>query len=171
MNKIKILLITFTSVIAIGCSTTKMQHGIPNFRQVDKNVYRGGQPTVAGWYYLKSIGIKNVVKLNDYSEGSSDNIATDMGMKVYCFPITLTQQTIGEPDKYQLMAAAAFSTPVTGPVFIHCTHGQDRTGLLVGIYRCDIDHWPKQKAEREMIQNGFHVWLRGLYWSWQKWKR
>src|SRR5207248_565682 len=41
---------------------TPVDRGVPNFRVVDQGVYRGGQPTEAGWAYLKSLGVKTVVK-------------------------------------------------------------------------------------------------------------
>jgi tyrosine-protein phosphatase SIW14 len=50
---------------------------------------------------------------------------------------------------------------------VHCTHGQDRTGLVVGLYRTIHDGWTKTDAYREMLQLGFHPELRGLREFWE----
>lgn len=165
-----------TSILAIvlallcGCAAQPMQHGIPNFRMVEPGVYRGGQPTAEGWVYLHAVlHVKTVVKLNSYGEGSSDNIATALGMQVYCHPISLWQQIVGEPDKGVLTTSWFEMVPWNGPVFVHCSHGQDRTGLVTAIYRVNMDHWTKARAEQEMLKDGFHPLLHGLYGAWQEW--
>ena len=42
------------------------------------------------------------------------------------------------------------------PLFIHCTHGQDRTGLIMGLYRIFVDKWSSGNAYDEMLKIGFH---------------
>lgn len=42
------------------------------------------------------------------------------------------------------------------PVFIHCHHGQDRTGLIIGLYRVEVQGWTPSKAYQEMLDVGFH---------------
>ena len=72
-------LIVWCVSIVLGAGAA--EDGIPNYREVRPGVYLGGQPTLAGWAYLKSIGIKTVVKLNFPSEGSDDEAAR-LGMTV-----------------------------------------------------------------------------------------
>lgn len=156
-------------IFLCGCTSAPTTHGIPNFSQVAPDVYRGGQPTYKGWKYLHSLGVRNVVKLNSYAEGDSDNVAVALGMRVYCLPISLCQQTIGEPDRIQLREAVALMMPIDGPVFVHCSHGEDRTGLVVAQYRVHVQGWTRREAESEMMEMGFNPWLRGLYWGWEDW--
>ena len=42
------------------------------------------------------------------------------------------------------------------PIFVHCQHGEDRTGLIVGLYRVESEHWSPAAAYHEMIAKGFH---------------
>jgi protein tyrosine/serine phosphatase len=42
------------------------------------------------------------------------------------------------------------------PIFVHCQHGQDRTGLIVGLYRVFSEHWSPADAYNEMLAKGFH---------------
>src|SRR5262249_20265265 len=48
------------------------------------------------------------------------------------------------------------------PVYVHCEHGQDRTGTMIGIYRIAAQKWSSGDAYREMVERGFHpqyFWL------------
>jgi len=148
-----------------GCASVAPPHGIPNFSQVTTGVWRGGQPTAAGWEYLKSLGVKWDVKLNSEHEASDDGAKAN-GIEVIYLPITLVQQTIGKPKATTLNAAVS-ALERTG-TFVHCQHGQDRVGLVVGAYRVKVEHWTKIAAYQEMQAHGFHPMLRGLYWSWQE---
>jgi hypothetical protein len=138
---------------------------IPNFSQVKTGVWRGGQPTAAGWKHLKSLGVIWVVKLNTKHE-ASDDLAKANGMQVLYLPMTTAQQTIGKPRSRTLNAAV--SALEREGTFVHCQHGLDRTGLVVGAYRVKVEHWSKTAAYEEMKVHGFHPVLRGLYWSWQE---
>jgi protein tyrosine/serine phosphatase len=37
-----------------------------------------------------------------------------------------------------------------GPVWIHCRHGEDRTGVITAAWRVNQQHWPIPKALAEM---------------------
>lgn len=153
-------------VLAVGasCSTTQPQHGIPNLVQVGPRLYRGGQPSSLGWAWLRSIGVTNVVKLNPESE-SSDADAITMGMVVQRFPISTAQQNLGgHPPRALLEAAVAAIGPDT---YVHCEHGQDRTGLVVALWRMR-QGWSKDQAQREMEICGFHPLLLGLSAAWEE---
>lgn len=148
-------------LLLCGCSTTPMTHGIPNFRVMENGVYRGGQPTKEGWSYLRSLGVYNDIKLNleskeeEYKEGP---------IFIYEVPVTLCQQIGLTPMPYNF--GLSYKSDIGG-TYIHCEHGQDRTGLFVAMWRMRVDGWTKQQAEDEMLKNGFHKSLRGL---WSYWK-
>ncbi|HEY5041148.1 MAG TPA: hypothetical protein VIK53_04025 [Verrucomicrobiae bacterium] len=147
-----------------GCATHQISHGVPNLALVEPGVWRGGQPNSKGWEYLKSLGIKQDVKINTSHE-SSDALAVSNGMQIIYLPINFEQMTIGKPDVNKLNAAIASIKPGT---YVHCEHGQDRTGLIVGAYRVKVEHWTKEQAYQEMLRHGFHPILRGLCWSWEE---
>jgi protein tyrosine/serine phosphatase len=140
--------------------------GVPNFREVEYGLYRGGQPDDQGWNGLKALAVKRVVKLNTEQEGS-DVAATALGMEVCYWPIQLMEQLVYLPDKYAVYQAVnAIVIPGT---FVHCEHGQDRTGLIVGCYRVWSEGWAKDSAFNEMLECGFHKGLLGLdlFWDWR----
>jgi protein tyrosine/serine phosphatase len=45
--------------------------------------------------------------------------------------------------------------PARRPVFVHCKHGADRTGMMVAFYRIVRQGWTKKQAIREMVHGGF----------------
>lgn len=147
---------------ALGASASQGQaaeHGVPNFRVVDSGVvYRGGQPTAEGWSYLQSLGVKTVVKLDLSTEGSDDE-ATRLGMTVVdaSGPPSDLKDFYEAPDPERIrLAVQTLEDESRWPVYVHCLHGQDRTGLIVGLFRVRHDHYTKSQAFKEMRENNFH---------------
>lgn len=172
-----LVLVVLLSVCGCSPSTTYVQ-GIPNLVQVRAGLWRSGQPTrPTDWKYLKSLGISHVIKLNFESEGS-DEPAIVEGMVLHNLAIhpvgdadlwNALTNTFEHPDPRLLEQADQIIAENTG-VLVHCTHGWDRTGLVVGRSRVLIEHWSKEDAYREMISRGFHPALHGLYESWKDWQ-
>ena len=137
----------------------KSTHGVPNLVQVHPGVWRGGQPTVeAGRYLKQSLGVTNGVKLNS----GKDDYAEVVGMKITRIPIPFWQMMLG-PTPAQINQARA---SITGGTYVHCSRGQDRTGLVVGEYRVKVEGWPKCRADCEMLNKDFHRSLISLWWFW-----
>jgi hypothetical protein len=163
----KTALMLAMAVWACGCAAPTMTHGIPNLAIVEPGVYRGGQPTAEGWAWLESQGLTFDVKLNTWDEAREPKLFLN-GIWVDSEPISLRHQLFGidATTVNDAVETVAMRTP-KNVVFIHCQHGQDRTGLIVGVYRVRFEHWPKDKAYKEMLAHGFHPALLGLkrYWD------
>ena len=56
------------------------------------------------------------------------------------------------------------------PVFVHCLHGKDRTGIVIAYYRVLFCGWTKAKAEKEMLSLGFRKANVGLWEAWEHFK-
>jgi hypothetical protein len=180
-TRVSLFWVLTVSVSLCGCKSVPSSSDVPNFSILDTNigVYRGAEPSAAGWQYLASLGVSNVVKLNTDAEGT-DAQATALGMKVNRFPFTSHEQLFGPLDGARVKAAVAAITPGT---FIHCGSdsrsdtnslayrfgtqgGQDRTGLICALYRVKTG-WTKQAAQDEMLEKGFHKSLHGLHEYWE----
>lgn len=161
------VLLAMLFALAFGCATGPgypAPEGVPNLDQVEPGVYRGGQPrTAAGWRYLRSLGLTNDIKLNT-GEEASDSAAVSAGFTLRYFPIDTIEQLVTGPDSIQMDSALAAIGPGT---FIHCEHGQDRTGLLVGLYRLQ-EGTNAAAAWCEMTNHGYHPALMGLTWYWRE---
>jgi len=127
--------------------------GVANFHQVDRNVYRGAQPTAEGFKSLADLGVKTIVDLRhgkDHSD-SEEKIAEQFGLHYINVPMEgLTAPT----DKQIANLLAVLDAADKGPVFVHCRQGKDRTGIVVACYRIDHDHWTNAKALEEAKEYG-----------------
>jgi protein tyrosine/serine phosphatase len=47
-----------------------------------------------------------------------------------------------------------FADTKSGPVFVHCRRGADRTGTVIACYRITHDRWDNKKALAEARANG-----------------
>jgi len=161
-----------------GCSSVQPiqqpapgpSHGPPNFALVAPGVYRGGQPsTDAQWQRLKALGIRWIVKLNTEIEGSDQAPA---GVYVVTLPIPWENQTVARPSPAALRTAIRVmaDSATNDAVYVHCEHGQDRTGLVCAMYRVLVQHWTPDQAEAEMLAMGFHKSLLGLWDSWKEFR-
>ena len=128
--------------------------GLSNVGRVSPGVYRGAQPAVEGYETLKRMGVKTVIDLRT-SESEKQQVEA-AGMKAIAIPIEMTRK--GLKDKVE-QVVAIMSNPENQPVFVHCRHGQDRTGIVVAAYRLALDGWRLKEAEQEMQAFGFNdVW-------------
>lgn len=115
------------------------------------------------------MGVKTVLSLRCGKRGSTiEKSATEQaGMRYENIPLSYwkvpTEATI---DRFlELM-----DDPKNHPVFVHCFHGADRTGLLVATYRISRQGWTFQESYDEMKRCGFHrfgvrhfKWVLWLY--------
>ncbi len=163
------LCFTAICLLLYGCGTMKSTNGVPNLDTVDStnNIWRGGQPTKAGWDWLKSKGVTNVVKLNeaeasDEGQGESDDYAKSIGMRVYEFPIDTDDQLFGGGGTHIERAVLKLHELGANTV-VHCRRGSDRTGTVVALYHNRYDGWPKQTCIDDMLEHGFNKSLLGLW--------
>jgi tyrosine-protein phosphatase SIW14 len=135
---------------------------LPNFQKVDDHVYRGAQPTDIGFKELSQLGIKTVVDLRDigeHSQAGEQKIVTDLGMRYLSVPM----HGMSTPKDDQVAAVQAlFNDAASGPVFVHCKRGADRTGMVVAVYRISHDQWENKKALSEAKSYGMSIFERAI---------
>ena len=129
---------------------------IKNFHQVDEHVYRGGQPNKDGFDFLTKLGVKTVIDLREADQRSKEEekLVTAEGMKYVNVPMTgLHPPTEAETAKILQI----LENESTGPVFVHCKRGADRTGAVIAAYRIDHDRWDNARALREAMDRGMRL--------------
>ncbi|MEQ1878762.1 MAG: tyrosine-protein phosphatase [Bdellovibrionia bacterium] len=139
---------------------------IARFSQVTKQIFRGGQPdTRAEYDFLKSNGIKTIINLRNDGEYEK-SIAQQYGFGFKWFPMSAYQA----PSQQMVEAAlTAMNDPALQPVFVHCLHGKDRTGMMIAIHRVVYQRWPQRAAYNEMISFGFNRAFAPLLYTFYKW--
>lgn len=145
---------------------------IPNLRVVSDHVVRGGQPDPEGLKYLHAAGVRmvinlcggpNLVSMFKGSAGGSScvespevaderEMAKTLGLEFTSIPLDVFRH----PSQQSLASFIDIvSNKDNGPVFVHCLHGRDRTGLMTALYRVVCDGWTAEKAYQEMLECGF----------------
>jgi protein tyrosine/serine phosphatase len=129
--------------------------GLSNVGRVAPGVLRGAQPGRDGYATLKAMGVRTVIDMRT-SESERAQVEA-AGMKAIAIPIEMTRDGLREKvDR----VVALMADPANQPVYVHCRHGQDRTGIVVAAYRMKQQGWPLTDAETEMQDFGFNdVWV------------
>lgn len=133
--------------------------GVANFQKLNDHVYRGAQPTDEGFRNLAKLGIHTIVNLRE-AGGRSQNemkIVSAVGMHYINVPMKGMQAPSNESIAKVL---ALLEDTASGPVFVHCQRGADRTGGVIACYRIEHDHWQPERALSE---------ARSLGMSWYQW--
>jgi protein tyrosine phosphatase (PTP) superfamily phosphohydrolase (DUF442 family) len=130
-------------------ATPISRDGLPNFHKVSQDLYRGAQPTSTGIKQLKDMGIKTIVNLRSF-HSDRDEIGD---VEIVYEHIRMKAWHPEEEDVVRFLKIVTNKEKT--PVFVHCQHGSDRTGLMCAIYRVAICGWSKESAADEMINGGF----------------
>ena len=127
--------------------------GVPNFHQVNQNVYRGAQPSKQGFESLASLGVKTIIDLRGGGGRSheEEKAVQAAGMQYIAIPLS----GYAAPSDQQVSKLLSLLNDATsGPVFVHCRRGADRTGTVIACYRISHDHWDNAKALAEAASDG-----------------
>jgi tyrosine-protein phosphatase SIW14 len=144
-------------VIALGLNALAQSEapyaGLPNFHQVNAQLYRGAQPEAGGLQTLKKIGVRTIVNLRH--DGAATRAESDearqLGLRYFNVPLPdLSAPTDKEVERVLEIINAAENYPV----FVHCHHGEDRTGTIIACYRISHDSWTATQARKEAENMG-----------------
>ncbi|MGZ3722572.1 MAG: phosphatase domain-containing putative toxin [Bdellovibrionales bacterium] len=154
-------LILFSLLIFAGPSYAAID--IPRFAKVTDTIYRGSRPDEQTIAALAQMNIHTILNLEDNDEAiaAEIQIASRYGIQVISTPMS----GFWRPHENQVLQS--LNVLAAGRmVYVHCQHGEDRTGLIVGLYRVGYQGWTPQAAWLEMQANGFHrilVFLKQYY--------
>jgi protein tyrosine/serine phosphatase len=164
-------------LIALGGTSVFAADDLPNFKSVNDFIFRGGRPTAAGLSHLHDYGVKTDIDLQGGDLNLSDPLLVNF-MKWW--EPGETEKAIAQEKQNAESAHLNFVNlplssliPVTEvedllvdqvidlmadksaqPVFVHCEHGWDRTGLVVALYRVKFEGWSADDAHAEWVANG-----------------
>lgn len=110
--------------------------GVDNLRAVDDVVWRGANPTRAGYRALAGAGVTVVVDLRAEDDAAEhDAFVEGLGLRVVHLPVR-DGQTPGADDVDRFLAVVRQSG---GTVFVHCGAGVGRTGAMAAAYLMATD--------------------------------
>lgn len=132
---------------------------VVNFANVDPGIYRGGQPGDDAMALLSKDHFKTIISLQNnafpqerVAIAHEKELAKTLGIEWYNIPLPVKGELPAEMVNQFLKLA---HDPTRQPVFIHCTHGRDRTGTLVAAYRITYDGYTGVQALTEMKSFGY----------------
>jgi len=123
-------------------------------------IYRGGQPTTCGEIrYLKDLGIRTIVKLNESGtelDRAEIAAAQAAGMQIESFRIN--PFSIGRKRSCASVGRILdiLTDDKSGPVYVHCSVGRDRTGYIVGTFEEVVLHKQVTAVLDELAFFGYH---------------
>ncbi len=123
--------------------------GLPNLHKVTDSLYRGAQPTADGFRNLEEMGVKTVLNLRALNSDRDLLAGSNLAYEDISF------KTWHPEDEDVVKFLKIVTDPLKAPVFVHCQHGADRTGMMLAVYRVVIEGWSKDDAIEEMTKGGY----------------
>jgi tyrosine-protein phosphatase SIW14 len=134
---------------------------------VTPGLYRGPRPE-NGLQQIQTLGFKTIINLeDDIYELLHDDIyeqeqPLDFGLRPFRY--RMSDWHVPDPDvTRQIIQTIEKENAAGNNVYLHCLHGEDRTGYVVAAYRMQIQLWSFDQAVAEMYKYGFH---RFPYFYW-----
>lgn len=144
---------------------------LPAYVDINANVARGGRPTAKGIEQLSRKGFRTILNIENNIEAINRERlwVESAGMNYISIPLGWDRAPADEEIDEILRL---LKDPNNFPIFLHCKHGEDRTGMVMGIYRVLVDGWSRQAAYEEMLELGFHKIFKALEdYFWRKTER
>lgn len=133
-------------------------------QEVDDGIWRGSQPIARkDFVQLQEMGIKviiNIQRKDDKRVAAERAKAEEMGFKFIHIPM----DPLTAPSAETMNAIFEELTKSRNhPLYLHCTLGRDRTGLVFALYRVRFQNMSPAKAYEEWTSMGFSgKFLKGL---------
>jgi len=137
-----------------GVAQSKVRYPeLPNFHLVNSQLYRGAQPKAGGMKTLKQIGVKTIVNLRGKDENTQAEAAEARALGLRYYNVSLPEFSRPK-DKDVQQVLDLINRAENQPVFVHCRHGEDRTGTVIACYRIAHDGWTAAEGKKEAEKHG-----------------
>jgi protein tyrosine/serine phosphatase len=152
-----LLILGFLFSLSVNASVPKLYQVLPLDGSEPKlTLYRGGQPDEEGVAFIATLGTKTILNLTE-SQSKFElekKWAEANGMKDVRLGFV---PLFSRPSKKRVAELIQFIMDDSNyPLFIHCKHGEDRTGMAIGLYRVLREKVDPEVAYQEMIKYNFH---------------
>lgn len=137
--------------------TAVANRNLPNFSQVNKNFYRGAQPTESGVKELAKIGVKTIIDLRGEDEKAKNEEIWARNAGINFISVSLSNWFKPKGAEIEQIIKD-INAPENQPVFVHCKRGADRTGTIVAVYRISHDNYTAKQAIEEAKHFDFGWW-------------
>jgi tyrosine-protein phosphatase SIW14 len=154
----QVLIVASAAIMASGAFANTpigatVKEDLPNFHEVHPYLYRGGEPTEAGLKKVQDMGVKTIIDLRGTGPvtESEKKFVEAQGMHYINLPMDSQAPSKKAVSTFLNEVEKAKDAPDgKSSVFVHCQHGSDRTGCLVGVWRVSQEGWSYDDAYKEM---------------------
>lgn len=150
--------------ILCGCATALRgvapTVGIGNYAAVSDQLHRGSQPDRDAIDQLARLGVRTILNLRMPHDAWSDEAAYARSKGLGFVQVPLSGWRA--PKEEDIEKVLALISASLAPVFVHCEHGADRTGLVVACYRIRKQGWPVERALEEAEKHGMSPFQVGM---------
>lgn len=117
-------------------------------------LWRSAQPERAGFNTLVALGVGLVVKLNTDGE-YPDDVEMQAISPASLMKVPLNALNPGKDETMGIVKEIVAALESGVSVLVHCTHGRDRTGLIIGAFRLmESAHWGFDAVMKERAVYG-----------------
>lgn len=134
--------------------------GLQHVAQLAPQILRGAQPTDAGYQRLKLMGVKTVISFRCFTD--TREAVEAAGLRYLRIPIYASIGSSPPTDEQLQLFFATVLDPEQWPVYMHCKHGKDRTGMMAALLRIERHGFSNAAAIAEMQEFGYHDVFRDL---------
>jgi tyrosine-protein phosphatase SIW14 len=133
---------------------------LPNFHTVSPGIYRGAAPTPEGLQKLRAMGVRTIIdlRISPKQVKKEKQQAERLGFRWLNLPMGSEPPT----TKQVSTLLSTLKLAPQEPVFVHCQHGADRTGCMIGIWRVTQQNWTYDQTYKEMRKYGFKPYYKEL---------
>ena len=151
------LVLSALLLIAATTASAQKQDDFPNFARVNERLYRGGQPRKDSIKKLADLGVKTIINLRDDDENAKTEAQEAQAAGLHYFNLPFSR--IGRPNDTEIeRVLSLIDAKENGVVFVHCHKGEDRTGMIIALYRISRDGWTDHDAIEEAKRFGMKFW-------------
>ncbi|MBX9687570.1 MAG: tyrosine-protein phosphatase [Candidatus Obscuribacterales bacterium] len=149
-------------------SIDKLKKELKNFHQVNDWLYRGAQPDASGFELIKEYGIKTVINFRWRKTPAAREKEQLSKIGMHFIHIPLNYWTLpAQKELYEFLDL--LEQKELRPIFVHCLHGADRTGVMIAMFRILRCGYSLQAAYDEMVKCGFHRFST-RHFKWGLWR-
>ena len=131
---------------------------------MDNDLYRGGHPSCAGLARLERLGVRTFIDLGGAGGAfhHCKSVRNGTGIQVYHVKLSLADITLLGISDEKLRSIFALMQKSPKPVFLSCSLGRDRTGVITALYRLNRGEMSFAEAQDEAIYYGYRPHFIGL---------
>ena len=132
-----------------------------NLYRVTPTLFRSEQLLAKDQALLPQNNIKTIINLRFFDRNDDQEELSNLPLNLINHPLKSWHI---KPKQIAAVLYEIEQAQQQGGVLVHCYHGADRTGLIIGMYRIVNQGWRIDEAKREMVEGpyGFHTVWRNI---------